>query len=524
MSYYKDQYRQYQANPKSEHVKLADDVSLIYVPTTTKIESRDAVISHVKKQDYVVKKRSEQIISSIEGSDALCLDMETTLEFMEGGGAYLPSLDDNFLADRVVTFPTMHIVTFVNNEIKQIRIYWDQGSLLKQVEVIGARGRAWPIRDGKDQIRCVKTAANESSTPSFSSSTQRELPQRPASPGKRHIKDPYAAESLTDLLSPSKEAAALEMGDSPPRSASAAKRYTKDPYGAGSLNELLSPSKKAAEPMRPYAQSSSRPPQRNISELFLKDDDIPDSPSKPQRRVPKIIDDEEDNAGLGPVDENRSFYKTLPGKYSHFEIGGDNNSNREIQHETRPSKTYTTPHWEFDDFATPKKPSRAPRGEEVRHFGFENEKDFQTPPGKANVVKPRRDADVHFELTDDDDKEEARIISSYGGRGKNLYQNRLYDEHGDPELTEKEMKQEPLGVVGNAANRKKNFDSHSQWEMTDDSPKPNENIATQNHSKAVKMMESSWDNFEDSPEPKRTATALRDPKRHNQPSWTHGDE
>ncbi|KAJ6161794.1 hypothetical protein N7485_010024 [Penicillium canescens] len=506
MSYYKDQYRQYQANPKSEHVKLADDVSLIYVPTTTKIESRDAVISHVKKQDYVVKKRSEQIISSIEGSDALCLDMETTLEFMEGGGAYLPSLDDNFLADRV-----MHIVTFVNNEIKQIRIYWDQGSLLKQVEVIGARGRAWPIRDGKDQIRCVKTAANESSTPSFSSSTQRELPQRPASPGKRHIKDPYAAESLTDLLSPSKEAAALEMGDSPPRSASAAKRYTKDPRP---LNLCV--------PMRNLLLAL---PSATSASSFLKDDDIPDSPSKPQRRVPKIIDDEEDNAGLGPVDENRSFYKTLPGKYSHFEIGGDNNSNREIQHETRPSKTYTTPHWEFDDFATPKKPSRAPRGEEVRHFGFENEKDFQTPPGKANVVKPRRDADVHFELTDDDDdKEEARIISSYGGRGKNLYQNRLYDEHGDPELTEKEMKQEPLGVVGNAANRKKNFDSHSQWEMTDDSPKPNENIATQNHSKAVKMMESSWDNFEDSPEPKRTATALRDPKRHNQPSWTHGDE
>jgi ferric-dicitrate binding protein FerR (iron transport regulator) len=61
--------------------------------------------------------------------------------------------------------------------------------------------------------------------------------------------------------------------------------------------------------------------------------------------------------------------------------------------------------------------------------------------------------------------------------------------------------------------------------MTDDSPKASENIKpnTQTHSKAVKMMESSWDNFEDSPEPKRTATALRDPKRHNQPSWTYDE-
>jgi len=106
MSYYRTEYQRFLDNPKV--AKLAGDVSLIYVPTTTKFEQPDNVITHVLKQNHVVKTKSHKVISAIEGSDALCLDMETTLEFMEGGGAYLPSLDDNFLADRVVTFPTVN--------------------------------------------------------------------------------------------------------------------------------------------------------------------------------------------------------------------------------------------------------------------------------------------------------------------------------------------------------------------------------------------------------------------------------
>ena len=34
-----------------------------------------------------------------------------------------------------------------SGKITQIRQYWDQGSLLKQIDVIGARSRNWPIRD-----------------------------------------------------------------------------------------------------------------------------------------------------------------------------------------------------------------------------------------------------------------------------------------------------------------------------------------------------------------------------------------
>ena len=43
-------------------------------------------------------------------------------------------------------------------KIVQIRMYWDQGALLKQIDVIGARARNWPIRDGKDQTRLISTS------------------------------------------------------------------------------------------------------------------------------------------------------------------------------------------------------------------------------------------------------------------------------------------------------------------------------------------------------------------------------
>lgn len=107
MTYLKDSYQRFLANPRN--APLAANASLIYVPTTTTIEGADAIAAHTSRQASIVRKKSDQVINAIESSDSLCLDVETTLEFLEGGGVYLPSLDDNFLADRVVTFPTVNI-------------------------------------------------------------------------------------------------------------------------------------------------------------------------------------------------------------------------------------------------------------------------------------------------------------------------------------------------------------------------------------------------------------------------------
>ena len=96
-------YKQFLADGK--HHSLSPNISFNYITTALSFEGLDAVTKHLAKQASNAKKISDKILSVIEAPGALVLDIETTLKFISGGGAYLPSLDDNFLSDRVVTFP-----------------------------------------------------------------------------------------------------------------------------------------------------------------------------------------------------------------------------------------------------------------------------------------------------------------------------------------------------------------------------------------------------------------------------------
>jgi hypothetical protein len=93
------------ANPEL----LAKDAQLHYIPTTTSFREPTPIVKHLASQAKALKKKQENIISSIESDDAICLDIETTIEFVSSGGAYLPGLDDNLLSDRIVTFPIVRI-------------------------------------------------------------------------------------------------------------------------------------------------------------------------------------------------------------------------------------------------------------------------------------------------------------------------------------------------------------------------------------------------------------------------------
>lgn len=44
---------------------------------------------------------------------------------------------------------------FNGGRIRSVRIYWDQATVLKQLEIVGARGRGWPITDGSHQIDLI---------------------------------------------------------------------------------------------------------------------------------------------------------------------------------------------------------------------------------------------------------------------------------------------------------------------------------------------------------------------------------
>jgi len=96
-------YQQFLAAPNS--AALAQDASLHYITSTTSHHGATDIIKHLATLRNQVKKKKQEPLSTVEGKDAIAAEIDTTLEFITSGGPYLPSLDDNFLADRTVHLP-----------------------------------------------------------------------------------------------------------------------------------------------------------------------------------------------------------------------------------------------------------------------------------------------------------------------------------------------------------------------------------------------------------------------------------
>lgn len=103
-------YERFLAAPTAE--ALSEKASINYITTLTTITEPVAILKHLVAQAKQLNKKVEKVIGAVEGQSGLCLDVETILEFLSGGGAYLPGLDDNFLADRTVTFPAVCLSLF----------------------------------------------------------------------------------------------------------------------------------------------------------------------------------------------------------------------------------------------------------------------------------------------------------------------------------------------------------------------------------------------------------------------------
>lgn len=351
----------------------------------------------MNSQANKIKKKEEKVIDAIEGEGALYVEVETTFEFVLGGGAYLPNIDDNFLADRTVTFPISHVVSFDGNKITQIRLSWDQGSLLKLIDVIGKTGRNWPLRDGKDQIKLILNSV--------------------AAAGKR----------TTSAAIPTKEPVVVE--EQIRRSRENSTNVTRDPHASLALfAPRESNDEQQALPAVIPPRASAKPPARDYNDLFVghdsngsPDKNRPESPFKHSAYgaiAPKAgsgkkfganrIFDNDENAPMSN-DSNRASYVPHPKKYQHFDIASGNHP--EDRPEAPPTPQQKTkkggPSWNFDDFNTPAKaiPTkslaiRPEAGQDVRHWGTENDEVPDSPVRKPYVVNPRKDFETHFELQD----------------------------------------------------------------------------------------------------------------------------
>ncbi|CAD6593204.1 MAG: hypothetical protein ASARMPRED_007156 [Alectoria sarmentosa] len=492
-------YQNFLSKPHSS--ALNNEASLNYITTLTTINTAAAIIKHHAAHQKVLTKKEEKVLSSIEGSGALCLDVETTLEFMTGGGAYLPGLDDNLLADRVVTFPMVHIVHFDSSQkIQQIRLYWDQGSLLKLVDVIGSRARNWPIRDGKDQARLIASSA--------AGIILSNGPARPAT--ENGCRDANLAAVTTK-----------------PRSQS--KNVTRDPHASLALFAPRGEEEDSSAPAAVAPRASAKPPPRDYHDLFVgnesdaspisrekiaspQKENMTPGPVAPKGGAGKNYQPsrlfEKDNSQPGtpgtPTESSGKFIKPDPMRYSHFEFGDGNEKQKPLA--VRPKSKHQN-NWDFADFMTPDKVPTKVRGQDIRHFGWSDDEPVMDSPAKhPAVAKARPDANTNFEFQDDGTPAGERRAGHprvQGDRkGFGMYQNSVFDQSDLPPSPEKEG--HPLA---NLNDRRKNFDPH--FSMTDDSPSQSAKMEKQPmpeaRAKVVQHMGAQWEASDQSPGPRPTS-------------------
>ncbi len=227
----------------------------------------------------------------------------------------------------------------------------------------------------------------------------------------------------------------------------------------------------------------------------------------------RLFDTEEEDKSL-PDDEHvpDRFYRPHPTKYEHFDFA-DGSDPHDAPHPGDPTFRVTkhSSQWGFEDFVTPaKKPAKAFRDQDVRHWGTEDDDLSETPQPKAASNKPRRDAETHFEFIDDGiPKGEPRASRPRGAThntGSGLYENNLYyNDVDEPAPTEDGR---ALGVITNVKVRGRDFDSH--FAVSDHSPAQaaQSRPVADDRKKAVKMMEANWASYDVSPAQKENHRSM----------------
>ena len=383
----------------------------------------------------------------------------------------------------------MHIVHFDSNQkIQQVRLYWDQGSLLKLVDVIGSRGRNWPIRDGKEQARLIASSAAdltqsigltrlamENDPPDMN---QTALTTKPRSQSKNVTRDPHATLALfaprDEEQDPSLPTAVARRASAKPPPRDYHDLFVGNESDASPVTreKVASPKKENMTP-GPVAPKGGAGKNYQPSRLFETDKSQPGTPTT-------------------PVESSGKFIKPDPKKFSHFEFGDGDNKQQPMA--ARPKSKHQN-NWDFADFVTPDKVPTKIRGQDVRHFGWSDDEPVMDSPLKhPAVAKSRPDADTNFDFHDNGISGTERHPNQSRGQASaqsyGVCQNNVFVENDVPPGPEE--KGRPLA---NLKDRRKNFDP--QFSMTDKSPSQPVNInkqpITEARAKVVQQMGAQWE-------------------------------
>lgn len=368
-----------------------------------------------------------------------------------------------------------------DGKIQQIRQSWDQGALLKLIDVIGRTGRNWPIRDGVDQIKLIASSVKS------------------AGPGE-----------------------AANGGEA--RSRGNSNNVTRDPHASLSLFQPRDENYQEPLPGAVATRSSAKPAPRNYHDLFVGQDSGESTPVGNSPR-PELYREGSDGSSIAPkggagknFQPSRLFDRededtaspnksTNPAKFKHFEFAdGDERAEQTTPLKGIKSNKHSS-QWNFDDFKTPQKvvPSKVLRANDARHWGNSDDEVVDSPMKTKKVDKPRKDAETHFEFQDDGSPDVPRLIGRPRGPGganpaNGIYNNHLFD--GNDEDTE------PAPIKPSLANvKERSKDFNPQFAMTDDSPstKPGPQRIPEDRAKLLKNMDANWAPYDQSPNQKENS-------------------
>ncbi|WEW58417.1 hypothetical protein PRK78_003885 [Emydomyces testavorans] len=488
----------------------------------------------------MINKKVENVLNAVEGPNSLSLETETTLNFIAGGGSYLLTLDDNFVVDRTVTFPLIHMVHFDNErKISQIRLHWDQGSLLKQIEVINSRHWNWPIRDGPEQTRLINSSV--CAAPKFTRTDNQVDEANVAS--QTLPTDTSAFTEKKSEISSCASASHFELQNE----AHVEATYKQNlPRGVPEHEPTQVATKKHLQLCegRVNSLTTPKPTSKTFQHFEFGESNALPSSTKSSKAYAHFE--------FGEARAPLAATTTEPGRAQcHLEVGEDIFMHTKPSKDTsrfgfenvpslvtdpevaiRPRSSRHTSQWDFKDFMTPDKPRQRNQERGVRHFAWSDDNcDLpDTPKENFRTVRARRDTESHFEFKDDgprgtEQSLPSRTIGTAHTKGFGLYENNLYGDTGGSEQDSET--QPPFPCMLNV-NRRKDFDSH--WAMTDE-PLPNTVDANENerinhdHVKAVNMMSCNWDVYDESNDSSAQAVHVKRVSRNdNQPSWAFGDE
>ena len=362
------------------------------------------------------------------------------------------------------------------------------------MDVIGSRGKNWPIRDGKDQARLIASSvaitsqgdgvAQPTSNNNSRNPNEPVITSQPSEPWKNVTRDPHASLSLFGPRSD--DSANGPKAVAPRGSAKPPPRDYHDLF-VGDDSPDASAQASLQKENRPRAQSqmaqSAKPPPRDYHDMFVGNDsdaspaskERPVSPQKGGHIAPKggagknylpsrIFDTDDSPPGTPKSPSKDTYIKPHPTKFKHFKMGGEDENTTNLQ---SPAKAKTKPQSQLDlgeHLNGPERPIKNPRNQEVRHFGWgDDSTNVESPAKHPNVVQARPDAKASFDFQDDGDPGDDRRPAGHPrGKGVNnglgLYQNNIYD---DTELPPSPNKNQLLSTVTSVKGRSKEFDPKS---------------------------------------------------------------